>query len=55
MIVTSSPGRMTTAIILIYLCLVLLIGILSNRLFRGTGEDYFIASRSIGPFLLLGS
>lgn len=46
---------MTTAIILIYLCLVLLIGILSNRLFRGTGEDYFIASRSIGPFLLLMS
>jgi len=46
---------MTTAIILCYLGLVLLIGILSNRLFRGTGEDYFVASRSIGPFLLLMS
>ncbi|MCB9510482.1 MAG: sodium:solute symporter family protein [Deferribacteres bacterium] len=28
---------------------------LSHRMFRGTGEDYFVASRSIGPFLLLMS
>ena len=46
---------MTTAIILAYLGLVLAIGMLSNRLLRSTGEDYFIASRSIGPFLLLMS
>ena len=46
---------MTTAIIFIYLGLVLSIGLLSNRLFRGTGEDYFVASRSLGPFLLLMS
>ena len=37
----------------IYLLLVILIGILGHRLFRGTGEDYFVASRSIGPFVLL--
>ncbi len=46
---------MTLAIIILYLCLVVAIGSLSHRLFRGTGEDYFVASRSIGPFLLLMS
>jgi SSS family solute:Na+ symporter len=34
---------------------VLSIGLLSHRLFRGTGEDYFVATRSIGPFVLLMS
>ena len=46
---------MTIAIIFIYLALVLMVGTLSHRLFRGTGEDYFAASRSIGPFVLLMS
>ena len=46
---------MTLAIIIVYLGLVLLVGSLSYRLFRGTGEDYFVASRTIGPFLLLMS
>ena len=46
---------MTLAIIAVYLGLVILVGSLSHRLFRGTGEDYFVASRSIGPFLLLMS
>ena len=46
---------MTTAVILIYLALVLLIGFSSHLLFRGTSEDYFLATRSIGPFLLLMS
>ena len=46
---------MTLTIIILYLCLVVVIGSLSHRLFRGTGEDYFVASRSIGPFLLLMS
>jgi len=45
----------TLAIIIVYLGLVLLIGLISHRLFRGTGEDYFLASRSIGPFILLMS
>jgi len=44
---------MTLAIIFIYLGLVLAIGLLSHRLLRRTGEDYFLASRSIGPFVLL--
>lgn len=46
---------MTLAIIILYLALVLAIGFLSHRLFRGTGEDYFLATRTIGPFILLMS
>ena len=46
---------MTLFIIGVYLVLVLFVGALSHRLFRGTGEDYFVASRTIGPFLLLMS
>ncbi len=46
---------MTVIVIFSYLALVLLIGVASNRLFRGTGEDYFVASRTIGPFFLLMS
>ncbi len=44
---------MTLAVIAGYLALVLAIGAVSHRLFRGTGEDYFVATRSIGPFVLL--
>jgi SSS family solute:Na+ symporter len=46
---------MILAVILSYLGLVLAVGLLSHRLFRGTGEDYFLATRSIGPVLLLMS
>ncbi|XAM00189.1 sodium:solute symporter family protein [Phycisphaeraceae bacterium D3-23] len=42
-------------VILIYLGLLLGLGILSSRFFRGTSADFFVASRSIGPFLLLMS
>ena len=41
---------MTLTVILVYLGLVLVVGSLSHRLFRGTGEDYFVASRTIGRF-----
>jgi len=46
---------MTLSIIAVYMVLVLGIGALSHRVFRGTGEDYFLATRSIGPFVLLMS
>ncbi len=46
---------MTLLIIALYMALVLVVGALSHRMFRGTGEDYFLASRSIGPFVLLMS
>ncbi|MGF1448895.1 MAG: sodium:solute symporter [Opitutales bacterium] len=45
----------TVSIIVGYLFLLLLLGFLSARLFRGGATDYFIASRSIGPFVLLMS
>ena len=44
---------MTLAVLCIYLALVLSVGLLGHRLFRGTGEDFFLASRTIGPFILL--
>jgi SSS family solute:Na+ symporter len=43
----------TLAVIIVYLLAVILTGVASHRLFRGTGEDFFVASRSIGPVLLL--
>nr|NIP84494.1 sodium:solute symporter family protein [Planctomycetales bacterium] len=42
-------------VILCYLALLLLLGLFSNVFFRGTSQDYFVASHSIGPFLLLMS
>ena len=33
-----------------YLFLLLLLGIGASRLFRGTSQDYMLASHSIGPF-----
>ncbi len=41
--------------ILLYFATVLGIGWASHRLLRGTGEDYFLATRSIGSFVLLMS
>jgi SSS family solute:Na+ symporter len=46
---------MIVGTICLYLLVVLAIGALSHRLFTGTGEDYFVAGRTIGPFLLLMS
>ena len=46
---------MTLTIIVIYLALVLVVGSTSHRLFTGTGEDYFLATRTIGSFVLLMS
>ena len=42
-------------VILAYLGLLVILGFISSRAFRGTSSDYFTASRSIGPFLLLMS
>ena len=49
------PGLPQLIIILIYLGLLLTLGLFSSRLFKGTKEDYQVASHSIGPFLLLMS
>ncbi|MFT5189195.1 MAG: SSS family solute:Na+ symporter, partial [Verrucomicrobiales bacterium] len=42
-------------VILGYLAVLLGLGMFSSRLSRGTSKDYFVASHSIGPFLLLMS
>ena len=42
-------------VIVIYLGVLLTVALSSSRLSTGTSEDYFLASRSIGPFLLLMS
>ena len=44
---------MSLAIIFLYLIMVLALGVLSHKLFRNTGEDYFVASRTINWFILL--
>lgn len=47
---------MTTVIVIaIYLGLLLGLALFSKTLFRGTSKDYFVASHSIGPFMLLMS
>ncbi len=46
---------MVLGLILAYLGVLVGIGLLSQRLARGTGEDYFAASRGLGPFVLLMS
>ena len=42
-------------IVVVYLVLLLGLGFLSSRRFRGTSRDFFVASHSVGPFLLLMS
>ena len=44
---------MIITVLTLYLALVLGIGIISHRVFQNTGEDYFVASRSINWFVLL--
>ena len=51
----AHPGVPQLVVIVIYLCLLLGLGLFSSRLFKGTKEDYQVASHSIGPFLLLMS
>ena len=50
-----TPGWLAVTIIAAYLALLLTLGVVSNRFFRGTAADYFLASRGIGSFLLLMS
>ncbi|MCD0458244.1 sodium:solute symporter family protein [Roseiconus lacunae] len=51
----NHPGLPQLIIIIIYLAILLILGLSSGRLFKGTKEDYQVASHSIGPFLLLMS
>src|SRR5690606_30813697 len=48
--------HMTTFYILVgYLSLLVGLGLLSSRFFKGTSADFFVVSRSVGSFLLLMS
>lgn len=49
------PGLPQLVIITIYLSLLVMLGVFSGKLFKGTKVDYQVASHSIGPFLLLMS
>ncbi len=42
-------------VVCVYLALLVGLGVWTGLRFRGTSKDYFVASRSIGPFLLLMS
>ncbi|HBE71258.1 MAG TPA: sodium:proline symporter [Planctomycetaceae bacterium] len=44
-----------TIVIGAYLLLLLTVGLLSNRVFSGSGKDFQLATHSIGPFMLLMS
>ena len=46
---------MTFTIILCYLALLLFLGIFAGRLLKKSSGDFFLASRGIGPFMLLMS
>lgn len=46
---------MTLGILALYMVVVLGVGAAASRVLGATGEDYFLATRSIGPFVLLMS
>ncbi len=57
-ILSQAPAEVSTKpliVLAIYLGLLLTLALFSGRLFRGTSKDYFVASHSIGPFMLLMS
>lgn len=50
-----NSGQIAVVVIIAYLVMLICVGVLSNRVFRGTAADYFVASRGIGSFVLLMS
>ena len=53
---TAEPASRTPLYIIMgYMCLLFALGWVSSRLFRGSSKDFFVASQSIGPFMLLMS
>lgn len=47
------PGVTQVWIIVGYLAALILLGVASNTVFKGTAVDYFVASRGVGPVLLV--
>ncbi len=55
-LVQAVPADRTPLLVVaVYMFLLLGLGFVTKRLFRGTSSDYFVAGRSIGSFLLLMS
>ena len=48
-------SRTPLYVIIVYMCALFALGWVSSRMFRGSSKDFFVASRSIGPFMLLMS
>lgn len=49
-------GDLTPLLVIVaYLALLIVLGVASARIFRGTAADYFLVSRSVGSFLMLMS
>ena len=55
MTVEAGASALPVIVIAGYLGLLAILGLVSNRFFKGTSADYFVVSRSVGPFLLLMS
>ena len=55
LLLAINDGQTRLLIILGYLGLLLVLGYFASQRFRGTKNDYLLASHSIGPFLLLMS
>lgn len=51
----DTVSKIPLLVIVCYLGLLLGLALFSGKLFRGTSKDYFVASHSIGPFMLLMS
>ncbi|MCD8533844.1 MAG: sodium:solute symporter family protein [Verrucomicrobia bacterium] len=52
---TGPADRTSLMVVLFYMLVLFGIGFASSRLFRGSSSDFFSASQSIGPFMLLMS
>lgn len=53
---SPEPASLTPLLVMVcYLGLLLGLATFSGKFFRGTSKDYFVASHSIGPFMLLMS
>lgn len=52
----APPASLTPLVVVgVYLLILFALGVGSSRLFRGSSSDFFTASHSIGPFMLLMS
>ena len=51
----ETASRTPLYIIIVYMFALFALGWVSSRMFRGSSKDFFVASQSIGPFMLLMS